>query len=123
MVNTPAGAALRQGIHYVQLIRDGGFRQFDYDDKKTNQEMYGSDIPPSYNLTQITVPINLFHSKDDDTASFDNVMQLKPMLPNLKITYLVPVADFEHVDFIYSRYIRKAINDRLITTINNVNRK
>lgn len=85
--------------------------------------MYGSDFPPTYNLTRITAPVNLFHSKDDNTAIVDNVVQLKSMLPNLKSTYLVPVADFGHVDFTYSRYIRKAVNDRLISTINKANQK
>ncbi|XP_055311059.1 lipase 3-like isoform X2 [Sitodiplosis mosellana] len=122
LVNTPAGAALRQGIHYIQLIRDGGFRQFDYEDKKVNQKIYGSDTPPPYNLTQINVPVHFIHSKDDNTASFENVMQMKTMLPNLKSTYLVPIADFSHVDFIYSRYLRK-VNDHIIRNINKSNLK
>ncbi|XP_031625878.1 lipase 3-like [Contarinia nasturtii] len=122
-INTPAGVSVRQGIHYIQLIRDGGFRQFDYEDKKINQKIYGSITPPDYNLTRITVPINIFHSKDDTTASFENVIQLKSVLPNLKSTYLVPVADFIHVDFTYSRYVRKILNGRLIETINSANRK
>lgn len=121
LINTPSGVSLRQGIHYIQLTRDGGFRQFDYEDKKINQQIYGSNTPPDYNLTQITVPVNLFYSKDDTTASFENVVQLKSMLSNIKSTYLVPVADFRHVDFVYSRYVRKALNDRVINTINKAN--
>lgn len=112
---------MRQGIHYIQLTRDGGFRQFDYEDKKINQQIYGSNTPPDYNLTQITVPVNLFYSKDDTTASFENVVQLKSMLSNIKSAYLVPVADFKHVDFVYSRYVRKALNDRIVNTINKAN--
>ena len=84
--------------------------------------MYGSDTPPAYNLTRINVPVHFIHSKDDDTASFDNVNQMKLLMPNLKSTYLVPIANFGHVDFIYSRYLRK-VNDRIISNINKANRK
>lgn len=121
LINTPTGAALRQGIHYIQLIRDGGFRQFDYEDIKINQNIYNSNTPPAYNFTRITVPVNFFHSKDDLTASYENVIQLKSMLPNLKSIYLVSVTDFAHVDFTYSRYVRKALNDRLVSTIDEAN--
>lgn len=121
-MNSPAGAAVKQGIHYVQLIRDGGFRQFDYENEKINQKMYGSNTPPDYNLTRITVPINFYHSKDDVTASFENVIQLKSALPSLKSTYLIPTPDFVHVDFIFSRYVRKILYDRLIATVKKANR-
>lgn len=123
MVNTPAGAALRQGIHFIQLMRDGGFRQFDYDDRKINQKIYGSDTPPAYDFKKITVPVNLYHSNDDNTATFDNVIKLQSMLANHKSTYLVPIADFTHVDFTYSRYVRKVLNDKVVSNINKANQK
>ena len=121
-MGTPSGASVKQFLHYCQLIRSGGFRQFDYDNEEMNQEAYGRDTPPEYNLTRVTAPINLFHSMDDDTAIPENVIQLQSDLPNVKLRYVVPVPDFGHVDFLYSRYVRKGLNDQLIKTVNEANR-
>lgn len=84
--------------------------------------MYGRDNPPEYNLTQISATINLFFSKDDDTTVYENVIKLKTQLPNVKSSYVIPFAEFTHLDFTYSRFVRKVLNDPLIKTINNANR-
>lgn len=116
---TPAGASVKQGIHYLQSIRSGEFRQFDYENKKHNQIVYGTTTPPSYNLSKITARINVFYSKGDTTATHENVKKLISRLPNVKFTYEVPVRNFEHVDFNYSRFVREALNDVLIDIIDN----
>lgn len=121
LANTPAGVAFRQGVHYIQSVRSGGFNKFDFDDKKTNRKIYGSDTPPAYELSKIIAPVNLYYSNNDDTAAVSNVMLLKSQLPNIKSSYLVPINDFKHVDFIYSRYLRKALNENLVNTINKAN--
>lgn len=120
-LSTPAGASIRQCLHYLQMIRDGGFHQYDYENVRINRQMYGSDKPPAYDLAQITAPISIYYSKDDDTAIMENAQKLFTKLKNLKSTYLVPIDDFSHVDFTYSRYIRKAVYDKLIRNINKGN--
>lgn len=120
-MGTPSGASLKQGIHYLQSIRNGEFRQFDYDNRRQNRKVYGQDVPPEYNLTRVTIPINLFHSIDDDTAIPENVIKLSTKLPNLKSRNLIQLPDFGHVDFAYSRYVRSTINDKLIKIINEAN--
>lgn len=86
-----------------------------------NQQKYGIDTPPAYDLTKITTPIHLYHSKDDNTAVVNAVMRLKYLFPNLQSTYLVPWDDFSHVDFTYSRNARLAVNDKLINNMNKAN--
>lgn len=120
---TPAGASVRQFLHYIQWERSGGFNQFDYDSKRINRMKYGRDTPPPYNLTQATIPINIYYSKDDTLVAADNIIELQSKLKNLKSTYLVPIDDFNHVDFIYSRYLRKVVNDKLISNIDKTNGK
>lgn len=112
---------MKQGIHYVQLMRSGGFRQFDYENDEANRNKYGHSIPPSYNLTQITAPVNLFYSMNDNTATLENVIQLKSKLPNVKLSYVIPMNNFGHVDFTYSRYVKQVLNDPLINLINKNN--
>lgn len=112
---------MRQGIHYIQLIRSGGFRQFDYENDERNRNEYEQSEPPSYNLTQITAPINLIYSMNDSTATIENVTQLKSKLPNVKLSYVIPMNDFGHVDFTYSRYVKQVLNDQLINLIDKAN--
>lgn len=120
---TPAGASVRQALHYIQLERSGEFNQFDYDNKRINRMKYGRDTPPPYNLTQATTPINLYYSKDDTLVAAENIIDLQSQLRNLKSSYLVPIDGFNHVDFIYSRYLRKAVNEKLISNIDKTNGK
>lgn len=119
---TPAGVSVKQGIHFIQLVRDGGFRKFDYDDVKINQEKYGSDKPPEYDLSRVTVPVNIIGSADDRTANLTNIRRLIEKLPNVKIKEIVKIDNFEHNDFLYSRYIRVAVNDDLLRRINIANK-
>ncbi|XP_031625879.1 lipase 3-like [Contarinia nasturtii] len=122
LVGTPSGAlSMRLSLHYLQSIRNGGFRQFDYENKRMNEKVYGRDTPPEYDLAKITAPINIFHSKDDDTSIYSNVIQLQSQLPNVKSRYVVPIVDFGHVDFLYSRYARNGLYNKLISTINKAN--
>lgn len=123
MVATPSGASVQQGWHYVQLIRNGGFRQFDYENKRVNRKIYGRDTPPEYDLTQIKTPVNLFYSKDDDTTVYENVVKLESQLTNVKSSYIIPMTEFTHLDFIYSRYVRNILNDQIINTIKNTKMK
>lgn len=113
---------MRQGIHYVQLMRDDGFRQFDYDKPQLNKKHYGTPIPPDYDLKNVKTPVNLLISSNDETAILENALKLKSHLPNVKQTYIVPVDDFGHVDFIYSRFAPEAINKKLISLVNKANK-
>lgn len=116
MISTPSGVSVRQGLHFLQSIRSGGFRQFDYDDRQKNWQVYGSEIPPAYNLNYVTVPVHIFHSKADNTASVRNVLRLASQLPNVKSRYLMPVNTFAHIDFTYS-YLAGEVNKEIIRRI------
>lgn len=123
MVNTPSGSSIRTIFHYFQIMKSGEFTKFDYENKRLNREKYGSDTPPLYNLTQVTTPVNLYYSKDDTLVLVDGVLELKTKLRSIKSSYEVPVAGFTHLDFAYSRYVRKALNEKLISYMNKANNK
>lgn len=100
-------------------MRSGLFRQFDYENNKANRNKYGHSILTSYNLIQITPTVNLFYSMNDNTATFENLIQLKS--PNVKSLYVIPMNNFGHVDFTYSRYVKQVLNDPLINLIDKAN--
>lgn len=89
-----------------------------------NRQMYnGSDTPPPYNLEMITAPVNLYYSKGDDTATFENAIDLKSQLQNLRSAYLVPIDDFSHGDFIFNMNAKEVVYNRMVYNINKINGK
>lgn len=100
------------------MIKQGEFRLFDYDDPQMNQRRYGQPIPPLYNLKKVTAPVYLYYSKGDDTATTENAIHLQKELPNIRSSYLVPIDDFCHDDFIFSFIAKEFVFNQLIDNIN-----
>lgn len=122
-MHTPNGVSTRQAWHYTQLMRTDDFQQYDYESKKMNKKMYGTEKPPKYNLKKISTPVKLFYAKDDNTGTLDNVLRLKHELPNVELSYMVPIVNFGHVDFIYSRYANIGVNKKVLEAINQADAK
>lgn len=59
--------ALKQGIHYIQLVKSQRFRPFDYLEK--NLDYYNTLEPPDYNLTNVKSPVYLYHAQNDTVVS------------------------------------------------------
>lgn len=104
-------------------MRSNGFRKFDYDDVQKNEAVYGQKEPPTYNLTQVTTPTFFHYSTGDETATTDNVMTLKSRLPNFIGSYVVPREDFAHIDFVYSTYVRRLLNDKVVNVMKKMDEK
>lgn len=97
----PAGASTKTLIHYAQEIHnDGCFQQFDYG-HKGNMMQYGSPTPPEYPVKKITLPIALFSAHNDWLAGEADVSNLYAQLPNPIQHYIVPLEEFNHIDFIW----------------------
>lgn len=74
--------------------------------------------PLLYNLSHATVPITIFYSKSDESANFTDVTYLSTQLPHVQNLYQIQSDDFKHIDFIYSRFVRKLLNDKIIIFLN-----
>lgn len=59
----------------------------------------------------------MFYSSRDESANFEDVMYLRQQLPNVGEIYKIPNDDFKHIDFIYSRFVRKLINEKIIDVL------
>ena len=87
-----------------------------------NRQKYGQDTPPPYDLAQITVPLHFYYSKYDDLAIYESVLTTAAhVMKSIKSNYSVPIKGFNHVDFTYSRYVRKGVYDKLISNMNDGN--
>lgn len=106
--HVPAGASIKQLVHYGQLIRSGKFRMYDYGIIK-NWFIYGSLRPPLYDLSKVTAPITIHYSMNDWMAHPVDVHRLEEFLPNIQETRIVPLPKFNHMDFIYAIDVRELL--------------
>ncbi|XP_020808895.1 lipase 3 [Drosophila serrata] len=113
----PGGSSSNQGIHFLQLYDSHEFRQYDWG-TKLNNELYGQDLPPDYDLSKITAPTHLYSSTNDALCGPEDVNTLVSRFTNLVEDYRVPVQSFNHLDFIIARNMKELVNDPIIRRIN-----
>ncbi|XP_066152036.1 lipase 1-like [Euwallacea fornicatus] len=99
--NFPAGMSLKQLYHYVQGARSGVFRPYDYGPDK-NLEIYHKLLPDPYNLSRFTVPTTIYYGDSD--VFVNNEILRNDVVANIPTATLnvVPLPNFNHLDFIYS---------------------
>ncbi|KAH8379890.1 hypothetical protein KR009_007824 [Drosophila setifemur] len=113
----PGGSSSNQGIHFLQLYTSHKFRQYDWGTKKNN-ELYGQDLPPDYDLSLITAPVHLYSSFNDALCGPQDVDTLASEMTHLTEDYRVPVQSFNHLDFIIAHNMKELVNDVVIDRIN-----
>ncbi|KAH8410817.1 hypothetical protein KR222_011219, partial [Zaprionus bogoriensis] len=113
----PAGSSSNQGIHYLQLWQSHEFRQYDWGTKK-NQELYGQDLPPDYDLSKITAKTHSYSSQNDALCGPKDVDTLVSKFTNLAEDHRVPWQSFNHLDFIVAKNMKELVNDLIIERIN-----
>ncbi|CAH0603389.1 unnamed protein product [Chrysodeixis includens] len=113
MGHTPAGASTRQLIHFGQLYKKGTFEQFDYGWLR-NKRIYGTYKPPSYKLSAIRTPVFLHYADNDWLSTPTDVMKLAKQIPSAVGIHRVPMAKFNHLDFVFAINATELIYNRLI---------
>lgn len=102
LAHEPAGASTRTLIHYAQEIHNNGrFQQYDYG-TLGNMRQYGTMKPPEYEMTKVTLPIALLSAENDWLSGDVDVTRLFVQLANPIEHYIVPLKDFNHVDFLWA---------------------
>lgn len=121
--HAPAGSSVKQFLHYAQLINDGVFRRYDYEDDRANVAAYGSKQVPRYNLSHVTAPVRTYYGRNDHVVNFRNVKRLERELPNVVSSYLVPDERFGHADFILNKNVKKVVYDEVIRNVEKAERE
>ncbi|XP_044255174.1 lipase 3-like [Tribolium madens] len=118
LTNAPSNAALKQVAHYGQLIKNGGFSQYDFG-KDKNNEIYGTDSPPAYDLSKISAPVAVYYGKNDQLVPYLDAQTVVKKLGNVVNDYLVPYDLFDHLDFIFAKDVVKLVYVELIKVMQN----
>lgn len=111
--NVPAGASVKQFVHYAQGINSGRFRQYDFGIVRNLME-YGSVSPPNYPLNRITAPVYLHYGDNDWLASVTDVVMLHQQLGDGAQMLRVPDNRWNHLDFTFGNDAKRLLYDRML---------
>uniref|UniRef100_A0A7E4VBG5 Lipase n=1 Tax=Panagrellus redivivus TaxID=6233 RepID=A0A7E4VBG5_PANRE len=98
MSHFPAGSSTQNMAHWVQFMRSGIFRKYDWG-PKGNIKRYGQSTPPIYDISQIRVPTHLYYSSVDPLALATDVEKL--ILPQKFIKSSKKYPTYNHADFLW----------------------
>ena len=72
----PSGCGWKNFAHYGQIIKSGSFPRYDYG-KNKNLYIYGTEIPPEYDLKALLgLPIALLYGDSDVLSAVEDVKWL-----------------------------------------------
>ncbi|KAH8401056.1 hypothetical protein KR009_002766, partial [Drosophila setifemur] len=110
---TPAGFSRGQLQHFGQLINSGKFQQYDYRSPRLNALRYGQNTPPSYQLGNVRLQLQIFHGSRDALSSPADVQRLVRELRHSSTQmYLVP--GYNHIDFLFATSAPQMVYQRII---------
>ncbi|CAH0553309.1 unnamed protein product [Brassicogethes aeneus] len=107
--DSPAGASIKQMLHYFQMIDSGEFRQYDHG-TTGNLKRYGQTEPPNYDLTKCLAPVAIFQGRGDFETTDETRDRLLSQLPNVVYYHVVAYEHFHHADFIWGNDVPELIN-------------
>lgn len=108
----PAGTSVHNMARYGQSMKSKHFQKFDYGHQK-NLALYGSESPPRYNLSAVTVPLVAIYGKNDGLVDTVDVKWLLQRLPNVKESMEVRDPLWNHLDVTYSQYTGQMIYPKI----------
>ncbi|XP_059056900.1 lipase 3-like [Achroia grisella] len=114
------GTSWKTAVHFAQEIVAGGkFQQFDYD-TYYNKKVYGTEKPPEYDLSKVTLPISLFWAQNDLLSREKDIIKLRSKLPESTQTYMVPYSEFNHLDYIWATDVHTLVNEKVLSTLESI---
>lgn len=112
-----AGVSTKSLAHLGQCIATGRFQRFD-NGMARNLKLYGSIIPPEYEVSKITSAVVLICARNDYLSELEDIAILRSKLPNILEYYVVPDPSWSHGDHIYSTRAPKLVYTKILTHLN-----
>lgn len=106
--NFPAGTSVHNMARYGQSMISPHFQKFDHG-KEHNLVLYGSEEPPRYNLSAVTVPVVAIYGRNDGLVDTSDVEWLLKELPNVLEAVEVKDPLWNHLDVTYSQFTGEMI--------------
>nr|XP_015839154.1 PREDICTED: lipase 1 isoform X2 [Tribolium castaneum] len=104
----PGRTSLKCFAHYLQFTFSQKFEQYDYGVEK-NLQVYKSQSPPIYPLSNISIPVHLFYGLNDPFAGREDVEsiynQLKMTEKSINVIPENGGIKYNHINFLSSKHI------------------
>jgi len=100
MNHIPSGTSFKNVLHWIQMVRSGELCEYDYG--WGNEQRYGANKAPLYDLANDNADVYLFWSETDWLADGTDIEDY--LIPTLQKQYVVSnvkLIDFNHVDFLW----------------------
>ncbi|EPS74611.1 hypothetical protein M569_00142, partial [Genlisea aurea] len=97
--------ATKNMVHLAQMIHNGEFAMFDYENIVDNVIHYGQPFPPRYEVSNIPedLPILISYGGEDLLADVRDVQTLIGSLPNRKNKLALQyIPNYAHLDFVFA---------------------
>ncbi|XP_030761779.1 lipase member J-like [Sitophilus oryzae] len=107
----------RSITQYVQYGRSGEFRKYDHGIVK-NLVVYNSTVPPSYNLSNILIPMTLIYGETDNMANKEDVIYDYNNFK--KDNWELHGIPYNHIDFLFSRNVVDQFYPLLLNSIKRI---
>lgn len=104
----PTSVSRKDLLHLSQVANSKRFPKFDYGVEE-NIARYGSESPPNYNLTAVTMKVALISGKNDLISTLPDVELLKAKLPNVVDHIILKPKRFNHIDFTWGKNNHKVL--------------
>ncbi|GMS85664.1 hypothetical protein PENTCL1PPCAC_7839, partial [Pristionchus entomophagus] len=115
--NYPSGSSTKNARHFNQMMYKKRTARFDYGEVE-NLRRYGTLYPPSFNFSNVRVPMYLWYSDGDYLVGADDIT--KGLVPQLKQEHLkevIPLTGYNHFDFHWGLLAPKDIYHPIIEFI------
>lgn len=116
----PAGSSLKQFSHVAQLAKSKRFAKYDFG-VSDNLKKYGATSPPSYNLSNVRVPVTLHYGTRDGIVAVKDVQLLARELKIVR--EMNEIRGYNHLDFLYSFQSTDSLYGPMIRTFNDHRKK
>ena len=86
--HNPSRCNIKSLKHFMQLVinYDGIFRKYDYG-KLENMGKYGCEIPPTYDMSKVNVPVFMYYGDNDVFLNVESVLKLKGEITGSKTRF------------------------------------
>ena len=105
-------------LHYGQNITDKCFHAYDWYDSEENIKRYGSQEAPTYQLSEVTVPLALFWSPKDNLSSRGDVERIVKDVPRVVHCKEVKLG---HLDYLWRTTVKEDIYFDVLNLLNSAN--
>lgn len=109
------GAAVKQYGHYGQNVASKLFQRWDHG-SATNMEVYGTESPPLYDISVVTVDTTMHYTVGDNLLDERDVLAMAADMPNT-VVRRVARDTFSHVDFVLASDAKELVTDYIIDAI------